>query len=230
MEMEDNGWVKLYRQSIPNGWLTNQNFWAFWTYCLMKASHKKHKIFVGNKQVTLEPGQFVYGRKVAAKETGLSTQVVRTCLEHLVKLKNLTSKSTNKFTIVTVCNWETYQGGQEALPTNLLTNNQPTNNQQITTNKNVKNVKNKRTYMFVKPTIEELQQYADEIDFNLDVNYYFHYYEQNGWVLGNGKPMEIWKSSVQTWKARELRKKREVQEAMVEIPTITGTKEPWEDG
>jgi len=133
-----DGWVKLYRKSIENGWLKNHNLWVFWTYCLMKATHKNHTDFMGLTQVKLEPGQFPFGRKKAAEETGLSEQNIRTCVEILKKSKNLTIKSTNKFSIITICNWKIYQVDEN--------NNQPSNQQ--TTNhiqecKEQKNVKKK---------------------------------------------------------------------------------------
>jgi hypothetical protein len=61
----------------------------------------------------------------------------------------LTIKSTSKYTMLTVCNWETYQNDAGAInqpinkrSTSELTNNQPATNQQLTTNKNDKKVKN----------------------------------------------------------------------------------------
>jgi hypothetical protein len=133
---DNNGWVKLWRQSIENGWLQNHKLWVFWCYCLMKASHKEHKVFVGNRRIKLEDGQFIFGRKKAAEETGLSERQTRTCLDSLRKLGNVTSKPTNKFSIVTICNWGFYQGEENGKkPPNL-----PTTCQQPATNKNVKNI------------------------------------------------------------------------------------------
>jgi predicted transcriptional regulator len=108
----------------------------------MKASHKQHSLFVGNQLIVLSPGQFVFGRKMAAEETGMGQQEIRTCIKILEKMKNLTIKPTNKFSIITIINWDTYQDVEEKT-TSKLTNNQPTDNQQITTNNNVKNDKKK---------------------------------------------------------------------------------------
>jgi hypothetical protein len=59
--------------------------------------------------IELQPGQFVFGRKRAAAELPLTEQTIRTCLKKLKKLQNLTIKSTNKFSIITIINWDTYQ-------------------------------------------------------------------------------------------------------------------------
>jgi hypothetical protein len=94
-------------------------------------------VVVGRQEVELEPGQFIFGRKVAAEATGLSEQEVRTALDSLRKQQNLTIKTTNKFSIVSITNWETYQHGEEQINQQInqpLTNKQPTTNQQLTTN------------------------------------------------------------------------------------------------
>jgi hypothetical protein len=113
MEQESptkTGYIKLYRSAIEKGWLTNPVLWTFWCYCMLKASHKRITQFVGKQQITLQPGQFVFGRKKAAKELKRSEREIRTCCEVLKKLQNVTIKTTNKFSIITVVNWNTYQG------------------------------------------------------------------------------------------------------------------------
>jgi len=69
----EEGWVKLWRKSIDSGLIKNHKAWIFWTYCLMKANHKKdYKQTIGFQEVLLQPGEFVFGRKKASFETGLS--------------------------------------------------------------------------------------------------------------------------------------------------------------
>jgi len=122
-----NGWIKLHRQALENGWLRNPRLWAFWCYCLLKASHKQITVIVGRQKVSLDPGQFVFGRQQAAADLGMSEQEIRTSKSTLKSTGNLTIKATNKFSIITVVNWNTYQHieGTEQ-PTN-----QPAKHQQI---------------------------------------------------------------------------------------------------
>lgn len=95
---------------------------------------------IGNQQVILQPGQFIFGRKKAAKEIGLSEQQIRTCIDSLKTMENLTIKTTNKFSVVTVVNWASYQSDTNKV-TSKVTNKQPTTNhiQQCNngTNKNI---------------------------------------------------------------------------------------------
>lgn len=62
--------------------------------------------------------------------------------------------------------------------------------------------KNKTIKRFVKPTIEQVKEYMQEIEFNGDAEYFFNYYESNGWIVGRAK-MKDWKSAVQNWKRRD---------------------------
>ncbi len=135
------GYIKLHRRVLDGGWLQNPDLWCFWCWCLLKASHKVHYQTVGLQRVKLEQGQFVFGRKAAAAELKISEQRVRTLLSKLIEWQNLTIKPTNKFSIVTIVNWEFYQVNDSATTSN-PTNDQPTTNQQLTTNKNVKKDKN----------------------------------------------------------------------------------------
>lgn len=106
----NRGYVRLWRKSLDAGWIRNHKLWAFWTWCLLKASHKKSDIIVGLQSIHLMPGQFVFGRMNASKETGLTEREIRTVLEFLKKVGNLTIKTTNKFSIITIINWNRYQG------------------------------------------------------------------------------------------------------------------------
>jgi len=106
----NRGYVRLYRKSIDSGWIKNHKLWAFWTYCLMKATHKEFDAIVGLQVVHLMPGQFIFGRKKAAEETGLTEREIRTIIAFLINCGNLTIKTTNKFSIISIVNWISYQG------------------------------------------------------------------------------------------------------------------------
>jgi len=108
----NRGYVRLWRKSLDAGWIKNHKLWAFWTWCLLKASHKGVYIIVGYQKVNLLPGQFVFGRKKASKETGLTEREIRTIIDFLKTSGNLTIKSTNKFSIITIVNWRTYQADE----------------------------------------------------------------------------------------------------------------------
>jgi len=207
------GYVKLWRKSLDGNWLKNHKTWAFWSWCLLKASHKKHKQIVGFQEIELNPGEFIFGRKAAANELGLSQQSTRTILKFLKKSKNLTIKSTNKFSIISITNWGSYQSDEDQTnhQTNKrLTSNQPATNQQLTTNKNGKNDKkgkNKekkeiKKERFIPPTNQDISNYCQEQNLKFDIDGLMDHYQSNGWMVGKNK-MKDWKAAVRNWARRD---------------------------
>lgn len=127
------GYVKYWRKSIDHALFKKPLLWHFWQYCLIKASRNERDVFINGIMVSIPAGSFVFGRKVASIETGLSEQQIRTALKHFEKLENLTIKTTNKYSIISIINWDVYQEHQPAdQPTD-----QPIINQQSTTDKKV---------------------------------------------------------------------------------------------
>ena len=52
---------------------------------------------------------------------------------------------------------------------------------------------------FVKPTVEEIKEYAKKINANINAEKFFYHYEARGWMMGKNK-MKSWKAAVRTWK------------------------------
>ena len=140
----NRGYVKLYRKSNDSGWLRNPSLWTFWCWCLMKASYKECDVHIGYQTEHLMPGDFIFGRKAAAAELGMTERTVRTSLEALSRSQNIAIKTTNKYSVISIVNWNTYQteeptGDQQN--DQQPTNKRPATDQQPTTNKNIKNLK-----------------------------------------------------------------------------------------
>jgi len=127
----------------------------------LKASYKEFDAIVGLQVVHLMPGQFVFGLHVASKETGLSIQEIRTIVDFLRKAGNLTIKSTNKFSVITIINWPTYQG--DDLENNNQINKPLTNKEQHT---NIKEVKNKTPRDFSSDISVLKERYLDQETIN----------------------------------------------------------------
>ena len=114
-------------------WFTDVNTAHLFQYLLLSANHKPTK-WRGH---IILPGELLTGRKKLAKDTGLSEQSVRTSLDKLKSTSDLTSRTFNKYSIITITNWDKYQDINQQV-TSDLTNNQPASNQQVTTSKNIK--------------------------------------------------------------------------------------------
>ena len=54
---------------------------------------------------------------------------------------------------------------------------------------------------FVKPTLEEVEEYCLNRKNNIDAQQFIDFYESKGWKVGN-QPMKDWKACVRTWEQR----------------------------
>lgn len=60
------GWVKTYRCIMESSIWKNANYLKIFLWCLMKANHEEDKFPFNGKDITINRGQFVTGRKEAA--------------------------------------------------------------------------------------------------------------------------------------------------------------------
>ena len=65
-----------------------------------------------------------------------------------------------------------------------------------------------KTKRFVKPTVEEIAAYCEERNNGIDAEYFFNYYEGNGWKVGKN-PMKNWQAAIRTWEIRQKGEKKE---------------------
>lgn len=128
-----DGWIKIHYKFLSWEWFQDDGMVRLFINLLLRANFQPKKW----KGILLERGQLVTGRKQLSIETGLSEQTIRTCLQRLEDTGEITRKTTNKFSIVTICNYDTYQY-DESNSNQQLTNNQPATNQQSTTAKEYK--------------------------------------------------------------------------------------------
>ena len=160
--MVDGGWVKLYRE------LKSKSIWQLSSpeqkvvliTILLLANHEENKWEWKGEQFTCKPGQLITSLNSLVRECGdgVSIQNVRTALDRFEKLGFLTNASTKTGRLITVLNWEKYQG--KDFVNNKGSNKEVTKSQQrpnkdLTTNKNDKEYKNdKEIKKYNTPTAE----------------------------------------------------------------------------
>lgn len=139
-----NGWIKLHRKILDWEWFTSPSTLQLFIYLLLRAN-KEDKKWRG---ILIKRGQLVTSVATISEETKLSTQQVRTSLNRLKSTNEITSKTTNRFTLVTVCKYESYQLYEEVEQQTKQQALQQTNNKQITNkqqqHKNNKNIRNNK--------------------------------------------------------------------------------------
>ena len=138
--MADNGYLKLYRSMTTWEWYKDANTKIVFLHLLLNANWEPSR-YMGHE---VPKGGLVVGRKSLAETLEISERQVRTALEHLKSTNEITIKTTNRFSIVTIVNWEKYQGCEEETTneaTNSTSNKRPANDQQMTTEEEYKNIR-----------------------------------------------------------------------------------------
>ncbi len=119
-------WIKLFPKMLNWEWYKDVNTKILFIHCLLKANWVERK-FEG---ITIPRGSFITSLDSLSKELNLSTQEVKTALKHLISTNEITSISTNKYRLITITNYESYQSIN-----NQLTSNQQSSDEQPESNK-----------------------------------------------------------------------------------------------
>ena len=154
-ELED-GFIKIYRSLMKWEWYTNTNTKIVFIHLLLNANWEDSR-FQG---IDVPKGSLICGRKKLAKDLGLSEREIRTAIKHLKSTNEITTKTTNRFTVITIVNWEKYQGFENQA-TNKTTNNESNKRPTSDHIKEYKNIRNKEYYK--KP---ESNSYESDYDFD----------------------------------------------------------------
>ena len=120
------GWIKLHRQILDWEWYDDINVKVLFLHLLLTVNYEDKKW----RGTIIKRGQKVTSLGHLAEETQLTIQQVRTALDKLQKTQNITIKTTNKYTLVTVENYGLYQSYNDYITSN-ITNEQQTNNNNI---------------------------------------------------------------------------------------------------
>lgn len=217
------GYIKIWRKIQDWEWWDEpMMFWFFEKLILLAnwEDKKWHGIIIKRGQfvTSIESLRFEYHLiSNHKKRLKLSTQHVRTFLKLLKTTNELTIEATNKYSLISITNYDLYQD-KSGEPTNELTGSSQAANKQLTTTKEVKESKEvyidpnpkKRKPVFTKPTVNDLREYCELHGYTINPNVFFDYYEANGWVIGKYQvPMSSWKATVRTWVNRENDKSNE---------------------
>ena len=146
--MQDKGWIKLHRKLLDDPIMQKPDILQLFVYCLLKANHEDNTIIFNGKEMVVKRGQFVTGRQAIAN---FLKQKPITTYKRLLTLQNLeilNIESNNKFSLITITNYELYQFDDKK--SNKKRNNKgTTKEQQNNTNKNDKNDKNEKKDIYI---------------------------------------------------------------------------------
>ena len=123
------GFINLHRTLLDNMIFSSQTGLKIWIWLLLKATYKKRhvslKIGKGETIVTIERGQLIFGRYKAEEELCIDGSTIYRWIKKLEENEMILLQSNNQYSIITICNYDTYQSEN-------INYEQPTNNQRTT--------------------------------------------------------------------------------------------------
>ena len=66
-------------------------------------------------------------------------------------------------------------------------------------NKPTKKTNKKANKKFVPPTLEEIENYCKEKNYNIDTQFFYEYFTEGNWVDSKGNKVKNWKQKIITW-------------------------------
>jgi hypothetical protein len=155
------GYIKLYKSLLDWEWYKDANTKAVFFHLLLMANYKPTEY----KNIIIDRGECVITVKEICDSLNLTAQQTRTALEHLKSTNNITIKTTNKYSVVTVVSYDKWQGKS----TNKTTLNQQTKLEKSTNlhiikenNKEIKKYNNTHTYAYARGKYENVFLTEDE--------------------------------------------------------------------
>lgn len=99
------GFIKLYRSMLEWEWYGDINVKILFLHLLLKSNYEPKKW----QGIEIERGQFVTSIKNLSSEVGLSEKQVRNALNKLKTTGEIEIKTTNKYTLINVVNFNKFQ-------------------------------------------------------------------------------------------------------------------------
>jgi len=99
------GWIKIHRKILEWEWYNDNNTKVVFLHLLLTANHKEKKWH----GIIVNRGQKLTSLQHLAEETNLTVQQTRTSLNKLKLTNEITIKSTNRYTVITIEKYNDYQ-------------------------------------------------------------------------------------------------------------------------
>lgn len=134
------GWIKIHRDITKHWIFQDAEKFKWWMDLLLTASHEDNKFLVGDRLIEVKRGQQIISLSFLANRWNSSKKTVLRFL-NLLESDGMCNRCTHqKVTILTICNYESYQEVESTKVTDIDTDRYPIGNQSVTELKNVKNV------------------------------------------------------------------------------------------
>ena len=107
------GWIKMHRKLLDWEWYNDVPVRLTFMHLLLTANWE----YTEYKKYPIQRGQCITGTSETPKKIGISKQQFRTAISKLKSTGEITTYSTNKFTVVTLVKYDDYQPNEEEATT-----------------------------------------------------------------------------------------------------------------
>jgi hypothetical protein len=143
---ETQSFIKLSRK-VRKHWLwkssRKKTKFEAWLDLLFRANYDAHKEPHGHDLIEIKRGEILCSQEGLAQAWGWDRSAVRHFMKMLESDRMITLKVTTKFTVITLCNYATYNDKQPTKDQQ-KTNDATTDDQRYNTDKNIENNKNEK--------------------------------------------------------------------------------------
>ena len=204
------GWIKLYWSIKESIVYSNATTFALFGHILLGTARRRNILHNG---MTMEAGQCLISTEWVAKWMGKSSRTVRRHIDALERdgvIKVL--KRDRNGTLVSVCNWDTYQNskgeGVREMQANVSEtsaerqrNDTQTESPKIP--KSPKSPKRGEPKRFRPPTSQDLEKFCKSKEISSAcIEDFLDFYSSKGWRVGNS-PMKDWQAAYRGWVSRQ---------------------------
>lgn len=111
-----NGYIKLHRKIFKNEIAKNPQHFLIWVWLLTRASYTARTVYPTIKgmriPIGLNVGDLVVIKSTTSEFIGVSPSMLWRVLLKLEKMGMIIKRSTTHYTVVSICNYETYQNSE----------------------------------------------------------------------------------------------------------------------
>lgn len=203
------GFISLHRKLLDWRFIDDPVMLSLWVQLLLRANYEDkewHDVIIHRGQIKTTVGDL-------CEMVGTTRDRIRQRLKFLEDGGEITIKTTNKFSIITICKYDDYQlEVVEPIP-NKIPNKSQTNPKQEQKKSDIKenninkdnNIKEsiskdipKKSKIFEIPERSDVSDHIKERGYHFTTEEFFAHYESNGWMVGKTR-MKDWKAACVTF-------------------------------
>jgi hypothetical protein len=199
------GYIALHRRIEQHWVFENPDYFRIWVSMLFSANFVDRDVMFNGTLISIKRGQLIFGLNAWSAKYKVTSRMLRTFLSRLESCRMIDKQITNKYSIISITNYDSYQTTDKQTTSKRQASDKPVT-VQVTTKEEVKNVnkvnKEKGVVRFTPPTANDVDEYCKERDNGISGQAFVDYYAANGWMRGKNK-IKCWKSCVRTWENRD---------------------------